>query len=247
MNTRPIFQKKTLKRGQLLYQAVQEELKSYILENSLLPGDPIPPETELVELLGISRNSVREAVKSLETLGILEARPGAGLFVRSFSFDPLLEHLRYGLMFDLKQLADILEIRFHIEYGMIEHAVVASTQEQLTKLWEILERMHTVAMDGHYSAEEDRIFHHVLWANVDNTTIGKILDVFWMVFRQAQERASIPGPTVPMDTYQRHVPIVEALAQQDIEAARVAMKNHYIGIQQRLSSLEMLQGKPRIT
>jgi DNA-binding FadR family transcriptional regulator len=247
VTTRPVFQKKALKRGQLLYQAVQEELKAYILENSLLPGDPLPPETELVELLGVSRNSVREAVKSLETVGILEARPGAGLFVSSFSFDPLLEHLRYGLMFDLKQLADILEVRFHIEHCMIERAVEAVTPAQLATLEAILERMRQAAAAGYYSAEEDRTFHHSLWANVDNTTVGKILDVFWMVFRQAQERASLPGPSDPMDTYQRLVAIVEALAAQNRAAARRAMKNHYVGIQQRMSHLEIFQGTDRIT
>jgi DNA-binding FadR family transcriptional regulator len=246
MTNWPTFQKKELKRGVLLYQAVQEEIKSYILGNSLLPGDSLPPETELVELLGVSRNSVREAVKSLETLGILEARPGAGLFVSSFSFDPLLEHLRYGLMFELKQLADILEVRFHIEHGMIERAVEAVTPDQLTKLQAILEQMRLAAVAGRYSAEEDRTFHHILWANVDNTTVGKILDVFWMVFRQAQERASIPEPSDPMDTYQRHVAIVNALVDQNVAAARLAMKNHYVGIQQRMSYLESFQGTARI-
>jgi DNA-binding FadR family transcriptional regulator len=237
MTSWPTFQKKELKRGLLLYQAVQEEIKSYILDNSLLPGDSLPPETELVELLGVSRNSIREAVKSLETLGILEARPGAGLFVRSFSFDPLLEHLRYGIMFDLKQLTDILEVRFHIEHGMIDRAVEAVTPAQVAKLREILNRMRLAAEQGRYSAEEDRSFHHVLWANVDNTTVGKILDVFWMVFRQAQERASLPEPANPLDTYQRHVAIVEALEQRDYEVARTAMKDHYTGIQNRLRQL----------
>src|SRR5688572_817043 len=108
---------KTMRRKQLLYQTVQQEIKSYIAEHSLKAGDSLPPETELAQQLGISRTSVREAVKSMETLGILEARPGAGLFVRKFSFDPLLDNLPYGLMTGLKDLQDILEIRFHIEYG----------------------------------------------------------------------------------------------------------------------------------
>lgn len=241
MTNRPAFQKKELKRGQLLYQVVQDEIKTYILQNSLSAGDSLPPETELSELLGVSRNSVREAVKSLETLGILEAKPGAGLFVRNFSFDPFLEHLGFGIMFNLKQLADILEVRFHLEYGMIERAVNAVTPEQLAELQAILVRMYQAAESGRYSAEEDRAFHHVLWANVDNTMVGEILDIFWKIFRQAQERASLPEPVRPLDTYQRHVAIVEALEQRDLEAARLAMKRHYTGIQERLAQMETIQ------
>ncbi len=85
MLSKPKFENRKLKRPQFLYQAVQDEVKAYILEQSLMPGDALPPETELAEQLGVSRNSVREAIKSLETLGIVEARTGAGLFVRNFS------------------------------------------------------------------------------------------------------------------------------------------------------------------
>ncbi len=127
MLSKPKFENRKLKRPQFLYQAVQDEVKAYIIEQALMPGDALPPETELAEQFGVSRNSVREAIKSLESLGIVEARTGAGLFVSNFSFDPLLENLAYGMMFDLKDLADILEVRFHIEHSMIDQAVSAVT------------------------------------------------------------------------------------------------------------------------
>lgn len=241
MTNRPIFQKKDLKRTQLLYQIVQDEIKAYIIQNSLLPGDSLPPETELGELLGVSRNSVREAVKSLAALGILEARPGAGLYVSNFSFDPLLQQLGYGILFDHKQLTDIIDVRFHLEHGMIDRAVLATTPEQVAQLQTILGEMRIAAENGLYSAEADRDFHRVLWTNVDNTIVGKILDVFWMIFRQAQARSAIPDPSQPLVTYQRHVPIVEALAQHDVAAARLAMERHYIGIQERLAQIKVGQ------
>jgi len=102
---------KPLRRKQLLHQLAQEEIKSYIIEHSLKPGAPLPPETDLAQQLGIGRNSVREAVKALEALGILEARAGTGLFVRTFSFDSILDNLEYGLHFEIKRLADVLEVR----------------------------------------------------------------------------------------------------------------------------------------
>src|SRR6195952_121448 len=94
----------------LFYRIVQDALKNYILEKNLKPGDPLPAETELARQLGISRNSLREAAKALESVGILETRQGSGLFVREFSFEPLLENMSYGLLFDLRQLAELLQV-----------------------------------------------------------------------------------------------------------------------------------------
>lgn len=239
MFSKPKFENRKLKRPQLLYQAVQDEVKSYIIEHALMPGDALPPETELAEQLGVSRNSVREAVKSLETLGIVEARTGAGLFVRNFSFDPLLENLAYGLMFDLKDVADILEIRFHIEHSMMDQAVAAVTAEQLQQLYAILERMRPPMTRGEDYTEEDRLFHRTLWANVNNRSVGKIVDVFWMIFSQARRHVAVPSNPDHLEIYQWHVDIVRALEVRDVDAARVAMARHYGNIQKLLEEMRI--------
>lgn len=239
MLSRPKFENRKIKRPQFLYQAVQDEVKAYIIEQSLVPGDALPPETELAEQLGVSRNSVREAIKSLETLGIVEAKTGAGLFVRSFSFDPLLENLAYGMMFDLKDLADILEVRFHIEHSMIDQAVAAVTDEQLSQFHAVLERMRALLTEGKGYAEEDRLFHRTLWANVKNRSVGKIVDVFWMIFSQARQRTQIPSNPDPMQVYQWHKDIVQSLAARDNESARVAIVAHYGNIQKLLDEMRI--------
>ncbi len=239
MLSKPKFENRKLKRPQFLYQAVQDEVKAFIIEQALVPGDALPPETELAEQLGVSRNSVREAIKSLETLGIVEARTGAGLFVRNFSFDPLLENLAYGMMFDLKDLADILEVRFHIEHSMIDQAVAAVTDDQLEQFHAILERMQTILGQGKDYPEEDRLFHRTLWANVRNRSVGKIVDVFWMVFSQARQRTPIPSNPDPKEIYQWHEAIVDSLAARDIDAARVAIVQHYGNIQSVLEEMRV--------
>lgn len=239
MFSKPKFETRKLKRPQLLYQAVQDEVKAYIIEHALSPGDALPPETELAEQLGVSRNSVREAVKSLETLGIVEARTGAGLFVRSFSFDPLLENLAYGLMVDLKELADILEVRFHIEHGMIDQAVAAVTEEQIQQFYAILERMQAALLRGEDYMEEDRLFHSTLWINVKNRSVGKIVDVFWMIFSQTRRHAAIPSNPDQMEIYQWHVDIVKALEEHNVEAARIAMVRHYGNLQKLLEEMRI--------
>ena len=86
-----------LKRPPPLHVSVRESLRRHIDENRLEAGDPLPPEGDLAQQLGVSRNSVREAIKALESLGVLEMRRGVGVFVKAFSFEPLLENLTYGL------------------------------------------------------------------------------------------------------------------------------------------------------
>jgi len=239
MQAKRLNQIRVVKRRPPLHQAVQEEIKSYILQRSLRAGDPLPPEGELARQLNISRTSVREAVKSLEALGILEARPGSGLFVRKFSFDSILDNLGYSILFDGKPLLDILEVRSHIEYGMVERVIEASTPEQIAELQEILNRMRAAAQVGHYSADDDRAFHQVLYRNVENSLAQKIVDIFWMAFHQVQERSAIPGPTNLMETYQRHVEIVDALKARDVEQMRLVIQHHFNGVRARLRALDV--------
>jgi DNA-binding FadR family transcriptional regulator len=197
----------------------------------------LPTENELVRMLSVSRNSVREAVKSLETLGVLESRSGSGLFVRNFSFDPLLQNLAYGFMFDLKELTDVIEVRFHLELGMSGHAIEAVTPEQLLKLNKLLEQMRVAAERDEYSGDADRAFHNTLWENVDNIVLGKILDIFWIVHNQARQHNVIGGVIDPKKTYLRHVEIVQALEQKDAEALHTAMFHHYSAMAERLKQV----------
>ena len=95
---------KPLNRPPLLHVTVQESLRDYIESNGLKAGDPLPPETFLAQQLGVGRNSVREAIKALESLGILETRRGVGVFVKEFSFQPLLDNLAYGLGDSLRDI-----------------------------------------------------------------------------------------------------------------------------------------------
>jgi DNA-binding FadR family transcriptional regulator len=234
---------KALKRKQMLYQVVQDEVKSYILRHGLKAGDPLPPETELAQQLDVSRNSVREAVKGLEALGILETRQGTGLFVRHFSFDPILDNLAYGMLFDLKHLSDVLEVRCQLELGMVEKVVQKVTHEQVQRLREILDEMRVAAEQGIYSAEADRAFHQHLYQNVKNILLWRILDIFWEVQRHAIQYRAMPAPTDPMESYQVHIPIMDALEAGNAEAMRAAIASHYQGIERRIQRFQEAQSK----
>ena len=224
---------KKLDRPPLLHQSVQEAIRAYILEHALQPGAPLLPETELARQLGVSRNSVREAVKALESSGVLETRRGSGVFVQEFSFEPLLNNLPYGLMQDLRGLAELLDIRRVLELGMIESAMTATSQEQLGALRGVLERMRSLAERGRSFPEEDREFHRLLFLNLENQMLLKLLDVFWLAFRKASDHSTIDNTDL-MRTYRDHVAIAERVAAKDVAGARAALESHYTGIQARL-------------
>lgn len=217
---------KPLTRAPLLYISVQDAIKDYIFENNLQPGDPLPSENELSEQLGVSRNSVREAVKALVSLGVVDSRRGLGLFVQSFSLTPLLDSLPYAFMSDLRALEELLDMRRILEVAMIGEAIQTFTDADLKHFDDLLVRMHAYAQQGHPCLREDREFHQRLFINVGNQVLLKLLDIFWIVFRKAAQHADIID-VKPMSTYLDHVAIVDAIKAKDVEGARAALERHY--------------------
>ena len=222
-----------LDRAPLLYRSVQEAIKEYILDAGLHPGDMLPPETELARQLGVSRTSVREAVKALESLGLLEVRRGSGLVVREFSLQPLIEHLPYG-RFDLDELAEITEIRRVLEVGMIEAAMAAMPAATLDDLRRIIAQMEARAAQGVTAYAEDRLFHQLLFEALGNQTVLSLLDVFWLTFNKASAHVDLHD-TDPLHTAADHVAIVEAIAASDVKATRRALDRHYDGLKGRIA------------
>jgi DNA-binding FadR family transcriptional regulator len=217
---------KPLTRAPLLYVSVQDAIKDYIFENNLQPGDPLPSENELSDQLGVSRNSVREAVKSLISLGVVDSRRGSGLFVQSFSLNPLLDSLPYALMSDLRALEELLDVRRILEGAMIGEAIATFSEADLHYFDDLLARMYVFAQQGVPCLREDREFHQRLFINVGNQVLLKLLDIFWIVFRKAAQHADVIDVR-PMSTYNDHVAIVEAIKARDVDAARAALERHY--------------------
>ncbi|OEO28839.1 GntR family transcriptional regulator [Devosia insulae DS-56] len=218
-----------LTKPQTLHASVQESLKAYIDENRLRGGDPLPPESFLAQQLAVSRNSVREAIKALESVGILETRRGIGVFVRPFSFDPLLEHLAYGLRGSLREVGELVEIRRVLEVALIEKTVEMIGEDDLAELRAVTDRMRVLAEHHESFADEDKAFHLLLFRCQGNQMLSKLIDVFWLAFYKASDFVNLDNPN-PLATWKDHHDIVEAVAARDVEAARARLDHHYHGI-----------------
>lgn len=222
---------KPLKRPPSLHASVQERLRSYIDENGLRAGEPLPPESFFAQQLGVGRNSVREAIKAMESLGILETRRGVGVFVKEFSFQPLLDNLAYGLGSGLRDIEELREIRRVIEVGLIGRTVEMIPDEDIAELRAVTERMHEHALRGEGFPDEDQRFHQLLFRCHDNRMLNSLLGIFWRAFYNVSGFANLSNVD-PMATWRDHHEIVEAVAARDAAKARTRLDEHYRGIMQ---------------
>ena len=184
----------------------------------------------MAELLGVSRNSVREGVKALEVQGVIEARVGAGLFVRSFSFDPILETLPYSLLVELESVNHLLHLREVLDRGAVEQLVSVADDNQLAALESILDEWKSAALRGFYDPQLDRRFHQALYSSLDNPLLSQIAGLFWDTMQRVTKQAEFPHVENPLETLGLHSEMVEALRDGDEARMRTAVNDHYPGI-----------------
>ncbi|WP_202881044.1 FadR/GntR family transcriptional regulator [Kribbella amoyensis] len=229
--TDPSFRR--LRPSAPVHRTVQEEIRSYVLTNKLQPGDPLKPEAELARQFGVSRSSVREAVKALESTGVLEIRKGSGTYVRDFSFAPLFDHLPYGLMVGTRVLRDLLVLRKALESAMADDAMAALRPETVDELRRVLAEMGERAARGEGYAVQDREFHRLLFVDLDNEMLLHLFDLFWQAFHRSSE--AIPDHDL-LAGYRSHEEIFDAMLSGDTERARDAIRRHYVDIEERLEA-----------
>lgn len=218
-----------LERRPLLSQSVQEEIKAYVIDNGLRPGDPLPSESAFAQQLGVSRNSVREAAKSLQTLGYVEARVGSGLFVGRFSIDTMLDQLPFDIAVDATDFSEAFSAREYLELGMADDIMARADAGLDEALDAILTEWRKRLEAGQYEAELDLAFHRTLAAGIENHVAIRLVELLWAVRDRARESGVISPPRDITTTFERHVAIAGALRDRDLDAYRAAVAEHYAG------------------
>jgi DNA-binding FadR family transcriptional regulator len=223
--------KKSL-RGEALYKAVCDYIKQYIIENNLKPGDPLPSEGQLADDLGVGRGSVREAVKSLQSLGIIDVQHGTGLSVRELNFDPMLETFKFGMQFDARTVSELLQIRILLETAVIGSAVEKIDPTVLQDLEALLGQWETCNREGKPFVELDEDFHRILYSALDNKTLMQLLDVFWDAFWELGLGDLIKSD--PEAELEAHRQILDAVKAGDKDLARGRLERHFDHISESL-------------
>ena len=201
------------------------KIRDLITSGRINPGDRLPPEQELAAVLGISRSSLREAVKALSQAKVLDVRRGDGTYVTSLEPKLLMSGLSFvvDLMED-QTLAEIFEVRKLLEPASTALAAQRITEEQLEVMRESLTAMRT-AHDPEELVIRDMDFHAHIAEATGNSSLCSILDaISTRALRARIWRASVIG--MKSMTLSQHGLILEALADRDPTLARSAATIH---------------------
>lgn len=163
-------------------QQVIDNLTEAMLNRQLRPGDKIPTEAELAESMGVGRNSIREAVKILVYLGVLEIRRAEGTFVCDGFSESMIDPMIYGIILDKEDsYENLMELREMMEVGVMQLAMKKVTQKELDILKNKLENMHEEIRKGPDNVENafwaDNEFHDAISDMGQNPLVDKINQV----------------------------------------------------------------------
>lgn len=221
----------TLRRPKVRDQAT-EQIKHFIVDQKLVPGDRLPTETQLAETFGISRLSVREATKALEFLGIVEAKTGVGLTVGRIDMGRITEHLGFhSALLDVDPL-QLIDSRVIVETGVLPHVARRMAEDPAieARLRELVEQFRS-ASDLRTWIELDIRFHRSL-LNASGlqplVAFGDLLHVFFQRFRESVKKAEWKRG---VESHQR---IVDELAKGHVEAATAELRKHIESHKERI-------------
>jgi len=217
-------------RKNKVYEEVAKQIEHLIL-TKLHPGDKLPAERELAEMLGVSRSSVRDAMRSLELVGLVEPRQGAGTVVREISADVLVTPLANVLAHKRQLVGELLEFRKMLEPPLAARAATLASADKLAQMEEILRRQGDKLSHGELAIEEDSEFHYAIATASDNSVVLKVLDILMDLLRETRAR-SLQRKGRPEKSIAGHRRILAAIKRRDAGAAEAAMRQHLRDIEQ---------------
>jgi GntR family transcriptional repressor for pyruvate dehydrogenase complex len=209
-----------------LSEAAIEQIKELIVSRKKEPGSKLPSERELVDQLKISRASVREALRMLEIIGLVEVKPGKGTYVKGVNGDLFLP-LKNWLSSHKETLHNHFEARLVLEPAAAGFAALRATQSDIRKLEEAL------ATFNEKLAEDDMVgliiadirFHSLIGAATGNKTIEILMDTITRFLFDGW-KATLRVEGRPRKTVAEHNKILQAIIEKDEKKAKTSMENH---------------------
>ena len=207
------------------YEQVAEQIQRLILKGVLKPGDRLPPERELAVKFGVARSSIRDAIRTLEVMGILEPRQGLGTVVCEASADALVVPLRSMLSRKREMIAELVDVRRMIEPALAARAAVNATEEELAHLADVLQRQEQKMRRGEPTIDEDSEFHYTIALAARNSVVLKVVDLLMDLLRESRTRSlQVPGRLER--SIEGHRRILRAFQRRDPRAAENAVRKH---------------------
>ena len=205
----------SLKRSSISTE-IAELITNSILMGEIKPGDKIPTEVELTQQLGVGRNSIREAIKMLTFMGLLEIRRGEGTFVARKLSSPIINPLLMSLVFEDKTAEELIQLRLLLDVAVIPTIIQNLDEDGIKQLNEANEAMYAVSKSPNYDNDLllnlDIEFHKVYHRLTCNRLLVKIYETIYMLFLSSVKESLNNDPEF---AYNSHKGLIEALEERD--------------------------------
>jgi GntR family transcriptional repressor for pyruvate dehydrogenase complex len=209
-------------------ELIVDQIRDLILGGQLTPGDRLPPERELCVLFGVSRVPLREAMRILESRGLVEIKTGSrgGAFVTAPNGDRLGENLTDMLSMSTLDAADVTQVRVVLELGFIPVVCERATEADLDELQQMCEQATTALAAGTYTMEQSAAFHVRLSRSAHNAALDVLIESFRSPLLASLEQAHNQAPEMGRRGNDEHLALVAALRRRDRAAAEQILREH---------------------
>ncbi|MGB9839775.1 FadR/GntR family transcriptional regulator [Thermovenabulum sp.] len=215
-----------IKRPSKITETIADEIRSLIKKGVLKPGEKVPTEMELCEAFGVGRSSVREALQSLEHLGLIETRPGIGRFLNKDAI-MILNSLTWGQMLERASMFELMEVRRILEVTAAKLAAQRATDDDVSELEEIIKEMKKIDNDNFdLFFDYDLQFHLTLSASCKNSLLTELIN---LLMQRVAGQAIAFMKTLPYTreiTIKQFEKIINAIKDGDPISASEGMEEH---------------------
>ncbi len=206
-----------------------DHIATRIRSGAFQPGDRLPPISEMAKSLGVGQPTIREALKQLEVVGILEIKHGSGVYVRKGQDVLLVSNPVFGGVPSKKLMVDLIEARIPVESTSAVLAAQSRTSEQLQNMTALLAEAGSNLDNDEVLNAANMGFHREIAVASHNVVLGQIQDVLTTLFQREQGSILNIYGSREKD-HEEHLGILEAIAKQDPDLARERMVAHLTGV-----------------
>ncbi len=209
-------------------EIIVDQIRLLMRQGQLKPGDRLPPERDLCERFGVSRVTVREALRMLESSGLVEIRVGArgGAFVTAPSSDRVGEGLADLLTLSVISAADVTEVRMILEAGIVPLVCERATEEDLAELEAICQRSEAALATGDYSMDMSLEFHIRVAQSTHNPAVVMLVESFRGPILMSLQQAHEAAPEMGGLGTREHEQFIQAVRRRDVDTASTIMSEH---------------------
>jgi GntR family transcriptional repressor for pyruvate dehydrogenase complex len=216
-----------------IYEEVVGQLHQLIEAGKLQAGDRLPSERELAETFRVSRTSVREAIKTLETERLVVTRPGSGTFIAAMNVEAIIAPLASLLSQGKDALLDLFEMRCLVEPGIAALAAERATPADVLRLKEIFRVQERQIERGMSGVDTDAAFHFAIGQATHNPALHRLVSAIMDILKPIREQ-SLQTPGRAHKSLASHRELLVAIERHDPALARRAMQRHIEAVEQNV-------------